>query len=337
MRAAVYRVPGVMDVVEVELPRVGPADVLIDVQACGVCGSDVASYLHGHYVDTGQVMGHELCGRVSEIGVEVVGLVVGTLVAVKPMRSCGNCGYCQEGSTNLCAETLGQSLGYGVLGGFCQQVLIPNVIIGRDVYPLPPSVDPLDAIWAEPLAVALHAVHLAGIDDQTPLVVLGGGSVGLCVATAALAEGCPRVTVVEPRVERREAAVSLGALAVDPAVEDACEDSLVVIDCSGSLTALEHATGSMRPGGSLVLVGLGEDPVPWGRGSVQVIGSFAYTDSEFARAVELIVSGQSLLSSLVTNVFELEDTSNAIVQSASAMTVVKVAITPNGPLTERAQ
>jgi 2-desacetyl-2-hydroxyethyl bacteriochlorophyllide A dehydrogenase len=335
MLSAVFRGPESIDVVDGEAPACGPRDVVVQVEACGVCGSDVASYLHGHYVEAGQVMGHELCGTVAEVGADVAGLTVGTRVAVRPMRSCGDCGYCREGSTHLCAGTVGRSLGYGPPGGFGQRVLVPDARLGVDIHPVEKSVSPLDLMWAEPLAVALHAVRLAGLSAGRPVIVLGGGSVGLCVAAAAIAEGCAPVTVVEPRPERRAAATSLGAEAVDPAEVDACVDAPTVIDCSGASGALRSAVRGMRPGGRLVLVGLGDDPVPWGSGAVEIVGSFAYTDPEFVRAVELIATGRVRLSSLVSATVDLYGTADAIARSAADPRVVKVAITPNGPLLER--
>lgn len=335
MRSAVYRSPGSIDVVDADEPPCGPYDVAVDVEACGVCGSDVASYLHGHYVESGQVMGHELCGLVKEIGAAVHGIDIGTRVVVRPMRSCGDCGYCREGSTHLCSGTLGRSLGYGPPGGFSQQVLVADARVGIDVYPVDDAVAPLDLMWAEPLAVALHAVRLSGAAAGDPVVILGGGSVGLCVAAAAIAEGCGRVTVVEPRPERRAAAVSVGAAAVDPGESDACADAATVIDCSGAPAALAAATTGMRPGGRLVLVGLGDEPIPWGAGAVEIVGSFAYTDPEFAQAVDLIASGRIRLSPLVSATVGLDGVGAAIAGSAADPSVVKVAITPNGPLPER--
>lgn len=335
MQSAVYLAPGSIDVVEGEPPTCGPGDVVVDVEACGVCGSDVASYLHGHYVESGQVMGHELCGIVSEVGTEVTGIAIGTRVAVRPMRACGECGYCREGSTHLCAGTVGRSLGYGPPGGFGQRVLVVDARAGRDVYPVDLAVAPLDLMWAEPLAVALHAVRLAGAGAGDPVVVVGGGSVGLCVAAAALAEGCAPVTVVEPRAERRAAAASLGAEAVDPAEADACAGATTVIDCSGAPAALAAAASGMRAGGRLVLVGLGDEPIPWGSGAIEIVGSFAYTDPEFARSVELIATGRVRLAPLVSLTTDLAGSAEAIERSAADPSVVKAAITPNGPLSER--
>jgi len=335
MQSAVYLAPGSIDVVEGDSPHCGARDVIVEVEACGVCGSDVASYLHGHYVESGQVMGHELCGILTEIGAEVTGVEVGNRVAVRPMRSCGECGYCRDGSTHLCAGTVGRSLGYGLAGGFSQRVLVGDARAGIDVFPVAETVEPLDLMWAEPLAVALHAVRVAGAPAGDPVVVLGGGSAGLCVAAAALAEGCSPVTVVEPRSERRAAAASLGAETADPAKVDSCAGAATVIDCSGAEAALAAATAGMRAGGRLVLVGLGDEPIPWGSGAVEIVGSFAYTDPEFARSVALIASGRVQLASLVSLTTDLAGCVGAIERSAVDPQVVKAAVMPNGPLPER--
>src|SRR5664280_154406 len=120
MRAAVYHAPGDVRVEQETVPTLGPRDVLLNVLACGVCGSDLASFAHGHYVQPGQVMEHEIAARVREVGTQVRGLLPGQCVAVRPMRSCGACGYCTTGDSHLCGGTAGRSLGYGQPGGFAE-------------------------------------------------------------------------------------------------------------------------------------------------------------------------------------------------------------------------
>ncbi len=328
MRAAVYHAPEHVAVESVPSPVAGPTDVVIDVEACGVCGSDVASYAHGHYVDAGQVMGHELCGRVSAVGHGVVGIELDDRVIVRPMRSCGECGYCRDGQTHLCGATTGRSLGYGTPGGYAEKVLMTDAVAGRDLYVVPDSLDPRDAMWGEPLAVALHAVALSGDNPTIPLVVIGGGSVGLCVAAAAKASGATDVTVVEPRANRRDAARALGMRTADGSNGEPYREASRVVDASGSVAAIRVAMTAMRPGGRMVLVGLGEAPLPWFGGRVDLVGSFAYTDADFARAVDLLISGAVRLAPLVTHAFSIEETALAIVASKEEPTVVKSVVIP---------
>lgn len=331
MRAAFYCAPECIEVRDVSAVHVTDGDVLIDVEACGVCGSDVASFAYGHYVEAGQVMGHEVCGLVADVGSALAGISIGDRVVVRPMRSCGTCAYCIDGQTHLCAGTAGRSLGYGLPGGYADQVLVTDAVIGLDVRIVPLTLEPQNAMWAEPLAVAIHAVGICGVGPAEPMVVIGGGSVGLCVAAAGLCINTGCVTVVEPRADRRAAAARLGAETADGSTDTPYRDAAHVIDASGSVRALTEAMAAMRAGGRMVLVGLGDAYVPWSSGRVDVVGSFAYTDVDFARSVDLLVGEDVQLGELVTHVFALDDTALAIAASRGDPTVVKAAVMPIRP------
>mgnify|MGYP003707178773 CR=1 FL=1 len=328
MVGVVFHGPGVVSLEELELPPVGPTDVLLAVEACGVCGSDLSSYAHGHYVEAGQVMGHEMSAVVVERGSGLVDLPVGQRVAVRPMRSCDACAYCRAGDTHLCGSTYGRSLGYGVSGGFAQRVHLGDVVVGRDVVPVPDEVDPFDLLWAEPLAVALHALELAGGAGLDRLLVTGAGAVGLAVTAAAVAEGVT-VDVVEPVARRRDAARSLGAGAHAPGELPQEPAYGALVDASGVSAAVEAALGLLQPTGPVVLVGLADSPVPWPVGAHRVVGAFGYRDPDFARSVELIVAGRVALGRLVTNRYGLEEADRALRAPGPGDDVVKVAILPD--------
>ena len=325
MHGVVFHGPRDVRVEDLELPAVGPADVLLAIEACGVCGSDLASYADGHYVQPGQVMGHEMSAVVVESGASL-GLTAGQRVAVRPMRSCGVCDYCAAGDTHLCGSTVGPSLGYGAQGAFAERLLLPEVVVGTDVIPVPESVDPFDLLWAEPLAVALHAVGLAG-PGLAKVLVTGAGAVGLSVAAAALAGGVA-VDVVEPVAERRAAAVSIGATAYAPG-ELATGEYDALLDASGVPAAVAAVVPLLRPTAPVVLVGLSDAPVPAGLGARRLTGAFGYRDADFARSVELIASGAVSLAHLVTHRFSLHDADRALSAPLPQDNVVKAAIVPS--------
>jgi len=331
MRAAVYESPEHIVVREFPVGELGPADVLLSIEACGVCGSDVASYLHGHYATPGQVLGHEMSAIVSAMGRDHVAsgrLQVGDRVAVRPARSCQACPYCLAGTPQLCGESGPRTLGYGARGGYADTVLIPNAVVGADVIPVPADLPADEVVWAEPLAVAVHAVSRATTAQTRSLLVLGGGSVGLCVLAAALASGISRVALSEPRAERRAAAARLGAEPVDLAQGRGGPGFDAVIDTSGSPSAILGAVAALAPGAPVVLVGLGDAPVPWPIGSHDVVASFAYTDGDFAAAVAHIVAGRVRLGSFITHRFGLAATGDAIAASAMDPAVVKAVVDP---------
>ena len=252
VRAVVYVGARKLEVSDLTLPTVEPLDLLLEIEACGVCGSDVASYIHGHYVIPGQVLGHEISGRVAAIGSSLSGVEVGQRVAVRPSRSCGICPYCLADTPYLCGESGARSLGYGVRGGYAVFVLIPEAVIGSDVVPVPEELPPDEVLWAEPLAVAVHAIRRAGASSASSLLVIGAGSVGLCLVAAATAAGAREIVVVEPRENRRAAAASLGASAFAPNDFDYAGTFPIIFDTSGSVSAISNAITRLSPGGKIL-------------------------------------------------------------------------------------
>ncbi|NEK85216.1 alcohol dehydrogenase catalytic domain-containing protein [Blastococcus saxobsidens] len=311
-------------------PELRRSDVLLRVEACGICGSDVASYLHGHYVEPGQVLGHEISAVVERVGADVDGLDVGTRVAVRTAGSCGDCPYCAADKPYLCAGSRARTMGYGRPGGFADRVVVPDAVVGADVIPVPADVPPDELLWAEPLAVAVHAVRRGDVDPRTRLLVVGAGSVGLCVIAAARAAGTTDVVAVEPREERRRAAARLGAraLSAEELAGAPADRFSVVVDTSGVVPAVTGALEHLEPGGTLTLLGLGDAGLPWPLGDVDVRASFAYTDDDFRLAVEHLVTGRARLRDLVSHRFDLPDTGTAIAASADDPTVIKAAVFP---------
>lgn len=331
MRAAFYEAVDRLAVREAAPVKLEPGDVLLRVEACGICGSDVASLLHGHYVEPGQVLGHEISATVFESGPALAStqvLEVGTRVAVRPARACGRCTYCHAGAPQLCGESRARTLGYGAPGGYADFVVVRDVVVGADVLPVPADVPAEEVLWAEPLAVALRGLSRAYTGELSSLLVLGGGSIGLCVVASALAAGVQDVVLVEPRADRRSAAHSLGARVASPGEGLSRMDFDAVIDSSGVPAALTSALRWLKPGARAVLLGLGDKPIPWPAGPVELVASFAYTDEDFRAAVDHIVSGRVRLGRFVTHRFGLEDTAEAIRASATMPGVVKAAVFP---------
>lgn len=308
-----------------------PSDVRVRTIACGVCGSDVSSYLHGHYATTGQILGHEIAGTVEEVGADVTGLTKGDLVAVRTARSCGTCPYCTLDQPYLCDRSAKLSIGYGVAGGLAETVVVRDAVVGVDLFRVPSTVDPDDLVWAEPLAVAVHAVTRAELQSSTSVLITGCGSAGLCVLAAARSTFAGEIVVVEPRADRRAAAASISARAISPdelAREAAQFD--VSIDTSGSKSAVTSAQEHVRVGGRLVLIGLSDQEVTWPTKGLDIVPSFAYGIDDFALAVDHIASGRVRLSRFISHRFSLEESGQAIATSAADPSVVKAIVYPNG-------
>jgi (R,R)-butanediol dehydrogenase/meso-butanediol dehydrogenase/diacetyl reductase len=305
---------------EVAEPAGAPAgEVVIEVAACGLCGSDLHEYLHGPVyipkkahpltgVTPPVTLGHEFAGRVVSAGQGVERIGVGSRVAVNPCLLCGECAWCRRGQPNLCAK-LG-TLGLSRDGALARYVVAP----ASGCHPLPPEVGDEQGATVEPLSVAVHAVRRARLRGGERVAVIGSGAIGLLVLQVLKARGAGWVAVVEPRAERRQLARDLGAdRVIDPEGEDAArvvadatdgERADVAFECVGHPAAFATAVRLAGKGGRVVLVGLVPDPVPVNlllllAHEKELIGSSAYTD-EFPEAIALLATRRVRVEPLVT-------------------------------------
>jgi len=298
MQALLTCQPGRVEVREVPDPVAATGQVLVRVSHCGICGSDVHA-VHSGRARPGRILGHELAGVVEDAGPGVTGWHAGDKVAVNPVGSCGRCRVCTRGLPYLCAEL--PNIGLTAPGGFAELVAVP----AGQLVALPADADPAVGARAEPLAVAMRAVELAGIEPGDDVLVLGAGSIGLNVVAALGLAGAGRVVVAGRSPERLALATALGAAAaVDsravPLARYAAERGLrftAALECSGAPTALQLLLPLLEPGGTCVYVALGDDDVPLGvrglvRSGLRVAGSCAFTPAVYAAAVGHLVAGR---------------------------------------------
>ena len=289
MKAARFHGPGDIRIDDVPEPQVGPGQVKVDVEWCGICGTDLHEYLEGpifippkgspHPI-TGKeapvVMGHEFAGVVSEVGSGVREVKEGDRVAVEPIYACGTCPACTAGRYNIC-----RSLGFvglaGDQGGFAEQCVVDS----RWAHPLGDLPTDLGAL-VEPLAVAHHAVRLSGLRPGGTATVFGSGPIGLVTTAALKAAGASQVIVVEPAAVRKAKAPGAGADQVlDPGevdVPDAVRDLTdgvgtdVAFECAGVDAVLASAVGSVRPGGTVVNVAI------WGHDAGFAVNGLVFSE-----------------------------------------------------------
>lgn len=237
-------------------PEIGPADVLIRVRACGICGSDV----HGFDGSTGRrippiVMGHEAAGEVAEVGSAVTDLRPGDRVTFDSTIYCGECSYCARGDINLCNNrmVLGVSPGpYRRHGAFAEYVAVPR----RIIYRLPKNLSYEQAAMIEAVSVALHGVNLTPLRLGDSAVVVGTGMIGVLAIQALKAAGCSRVIAIEPNEGRLKMAAESGATELRAAAPKPGEiDADIALECVGSTDAVRAAITSVRKGGAVTLVG----------------------------------------------------------------------------------
>jgi 2-desacetyl-2-hydroxyethyl bacteriochlorophyllide A dehydrogenase len=344
MKAAVYK--GIEDVRVEDVPEPQPAadEVVVEVSACGICGSDLHTYLHGSFVEPGQVMGHEFSGRVVAAGGEVQGIAVGDRVTAVPIVPCGQCARCAEGRYNLCGVAWTTGIAYGKPGAFAERVRIPQAVLGENVFKLGDEIGDEAGATVEPLAVAAHAVKLAPDVEGATALVLGLGTIGQQVVQVLRAKGARRVLGVDLSQLRLDAARELGAEAIDGSagIEQALAGAIgdgeeidVVFECSGVPALATAALDTIRAGGTIVVLALYDDPVTFNPTSLvqkelRLQGSIAYTGEDFAEAIELLRSGAARADTLITQRERLDDIAEAFRVQLEKDRSLKVLVTPNG-------
>lgn len=254
-----------LEYTELPEPQLGPEDVLIQVRACGICGSDV----HGLDGSTGRrippvVMGHEAAGIISQVGGNVSGWKPGDRVTFDSTVSCGKCHFCRRGQVNLCEnrQVLGVSCGdYRRNGAFAEYVSVPQNIL----YRLPDELPFEYAALIEAVSIAVHAVNLTPIKLGDSAVVIGSGMIGLLTIQAAKVAGCSRVFAVDLDDAKLALAKQMGADEVFNAknvdvvkeIQDRTEGrgADVALEAVGATDPIKTAIAAVRKGGTVTLIG----------------------------------------------------------------------------------
>ncbi|TFC26082.1 NAD(P)-dependent alcohol dehydrogenase [Cryobacterium sp. TMT1-3] len=301
------------------VPTAGAGEVLVEVAAVGVCGSDVHYYREGRIgdfiVDAPLVLGHELSGTIVGVGVDVDPARIGERVAVEPQRPCRLCRECRAGRYNLCSKMEFYATP-PIDGAFCGYVTIQTEF----AHAIPDSVSFEAAALLEPLSVAIASIRKAQIVPGSSILIAGAGPIGIITAQTARAFGASEIIVSDLIAAKRERALKFGATRViDPVAEDPATLNLDVnafIDASGSARAVDSGIRSVRPAGTVVLVGLGNPEMILPVSHIQnleitVTGIFRYVDT-WPTAIHLVASGQVDLDSLVTGKFDLEHVAEAL-------------------------
>ncbi|NNC89354.1 MAG: galactitol-1-phosphate 5-dehydrogenase [Akkermansiaceae bacterium] len=265
MKALQLVAPSRFDLVDLPVPDPGAGELLVKVKACGICGSDI----HGMDGSSGRrippiVMGHEASGIVHKTGADVADWSPGDRLTFDSTIYCGECGYCRRGRVNLCEnrEVLGVSCGeFRRQGAFAEYVVVPARICHR----LPGDLPFEEAAFAEPVGVALHAVHRLRLGPGESALVVGAGLIGLLVVQALRRAGCERIIAVDLADDRLALARKLGATDVINSVSgDAAaavrdltdgDGAHVALEVVGTTPTVQLAMDAVRKGGRVCLVG----------------------------------------------------------------------------------
>lgn len=299
-----------LSVDEVPEPEPGPADVLVEVVATGICGSDIHGYTgeNGRRV-RGQVMGHETVGRVLAVGPEAgADLAVGDAVTVNPVLSCGRCRQCTAGREQACPHKTVIGVTPELQSAFAERMAVP----ARNVVPLPAGMPIEHGALVEPLAVGYHALVRGGCGADDAVLVIGGGPIGQACLLAAQRMGAERVVVSEPSPHRRELNARLGAAVVDPGTEDVPAavraalggEPTLVVDAVGSSRTLATAFACAPIDATVVLVGMGAPALDVAAYEIStkersVVGSFCYSAAEFRDTAQWAATVPDALATLI--------------------------------------
>lgn len=344
MRAVVYHGPLDVKVEPVAVPVCGDGELLVKVDACAVCGSDMKAYQSGNpRMRPPIVMGHEFTGVIVENRAGS-GFAIGERVVMATSVACGTCAYCVRGWRNLCANIC--PMGFGYNGGMAEQVVIPELAVrGGHVIKVPAGVAPLHAALAEPVSCAVNSCENSQIRQGDTVLVMGAGPMGILNAVVAREYGAAKVILSEINPVRLAQSEAFGFdRLVNPGTEDL---SQVVREATGGLGAdvvivaapaaapQEQAMTLVRKRGTVCLFAslpagksmLSIDSRPIHYGELRVVGTSDSTPAHVAKAVALIAAGTFPAGRLVTHTLPFEDFREAVALMQKG-TALRVVLTP---------
>ena len=321
MKASVCQEPRKITIKDVKMPEPGDDEVLVKVKSSGISGSDVRAYLGKHpEVIYPVILGHEFSGEVAALGKDVEGFEIGDGVIVEPLLPCTECKACSAGDYNLCSELV--MTGYHVPGSFAEYAIARTGF----VYPKGEFLSFDEAALVEPLAVAVHAVRQARIGIGDTVIILGTGTIGLLAIQVARKAGA-KVLATDLSNEKLHLAASLGADYVMAGNTDEARQLVmamtqdsgadVVMECAGTPQTLAQSVELVRKGGTILVVGWTGNELDSisltgiAMNGIKLLGSTIYC-RDFPTAIELAVSGDVNLNSMISHTSSLSKVGEAL-------------------------
>lgn len=337
MKVALFEKPGSLNIRSKPLRSLLPSEVLVKVEACGVCGTDVHIVEGTSRSTPPVVLGHEFAGVVEEVGADVKGIVAGQHVAVDPNISCGTCYYCRRGLVHLCANL--RALGVDLDGGMGEYCLVP----GLQAYVLPKGVSGEASAFIEPVSCAIHGIDRANISTGDTVVIVGGGTIGLIMLQLARLAGASKVVVIEPLEKKRQIATELDAdVVLDPTATDTTSAIMditgvgadVVIECVGKPKTSQLALEMARRGGTVEFFGvcpIGDrilvEPNQVYFKELTIVGSYVNPNT-FSRSIALVGSGRVRIDKFQIDKFPLDGVQEALAFQREGKTIKSI-LEPN--------
>jgi L-iditol 2-dehydrogenase len=325
---------------ELPEPEIGPGELLVKVLASGICGSDVLQWYRIKKAPL--VLGHEITGKIVQVGEGVINYKVGDCVFVSHHVPCNTCRYCLSGHHTAC-QTLHTTNYYP--GGFAEYIRVPSLNVDRGVFLLPKEISFEEGTFIEPLACVIRGQRIAGLQVGQSVLILGSGISGLLHLLLARSRGARRVITTDVNKYRLKSAEKLGADTVIHADQDVAarlrqinDNRLadLVVVCTGTLSAFNQALQSVDRGGTVLFFAATEPgvdlPVPvnkfW-RNEISLITSYGSSPQDAIVAIELIRAGRIPVKNLITHRLSLKDTGLGFKLMAEAGESLKVIIQPH--------
>ncbi len=327
------------EIKEVNEPVADHENVIVEVTKSGICGSDIHYWVGGE--PKGLIMGHEFCGKVIDAG-NRSDLKIGDRVTALPISPCGHCPACLKGNPQYCSETWTYATGLSLTnpGALTEKIKLRNDMVIK----VPDNITDEEVSMVEPTAVGLHAIHLANIKVGDRVLVIGGGIIGLVSAMFAKMEGASYVAVSETNEKRGEKAVKLGVADewYDAKKEDTVPNLIAktdggfdyVIECCGNSIAVSTALTVVKPGGTVVLVGVATEPVTIPTvlavmRELTVMGAIAYTKEEFVTCVDLMANKQIDVLKFVDDIVGFDEVQHSYERLTSGVDdAIKILVDP---------
>ncbi|MEM2839890.1 MAG: zinc-dependent dehydrogenase [Thermoplasmata archaeon] len=339
LRVAMYYRNSDIRLEEMPRPEIGSKEILVKVQASGICGSDVMEWYRIKKAPL--VLGHEIAGDIEEVGKKVVGWKVGDRVVVTHHVPCDACKYCLSGHHVVC-ETLRTTNFYP--GGFAEYVRVPEINVEKGTLRLPDNVTYEQGSFTEPLACVVRSMRNSGMKEGQTVLILGAGIAGVLNLKMAKHLGAKQIIVTDVSKERLEMAKRFGADYVIHAGDDVpglvkemlgCEGADQVIVCSGAVPAFLQGIESVDRGGTIMFFACPrpDEPIPinvnelW-RKEVRMMTSYAGSPRDLREALELISSKKIIVDDMITHRFPLAETQKGFELMSKGGASLKIIIEP---------
>lgn len=346
MKAALYKGPKDLNVVEVDKPKPSDNQILIKVKACATCGTDAKIFNHGHpRLTPPQIIGHEIAGEIVEIGARVNNFKVGDRVQVIAAIPCGQCWLCQSGRMTICQNQL--SMGYQFAGGFAEFMIIPDEVIRvNGVNKIPENVSFDEAAVTEPLACVLNSQQILQITKGDVVLVMGSGPIGCLHVRVARALGATKVFLADingGRVKLASDVVKPDAT-IDMSTQDLAAEMKkltdgrgpnIIITAAPSGKAQEDAISMVSAGGKVSFFGGLPKENPFINCDANIVhykevtlyGANGSSPAQNKQALNMIATGEVKVSDLITHRVKLENVQSAIDAVLSGQ-AIKVVVNP---------